>query len=94
MKRTHTQMKPTHTLLILCALLACGRGKPDVYLDDLKYILDPHSQAGGTAAACFWQPKVGKSYEGQALRVRGKVYAKGLGFRAPSSVRYELKPEY
>ena len=67
--------------------------KPDVYLDDLKYILDPYSQAGGTAAACFWQPKVGKSYEGQALRVRGKVYAKGLGFRAPSAVRYELKPD-
>jgi len=26
--------------------------------------------------------------------VRGKVYERGLGFRAPSAVRYELKPEY
>ncbi|MEI6785579.1 MAG: NPCBM/NEW2 domain-containing protein, partial [Verrucomicrobiota bacterium] len=68
--------------------------KPDVYLDDLKYILDPYGQIAPVFAACFWQPKVGRSYEGQALRVRGKVYAKGLGFRAPSAVRYELKPEY
>jgi hypothetical protein len=68
--------------------------QPDVYLDDLHYILDPYSQASGAAAACFWQPKVGKSYEGLPLRVRGKTYAHGLGFRAPSSVRYELKPEY
>ena len=68
--------------------------QPDVFLDDLKYVLDPYSQASGAAAACFWQPKVGKSYEGLPLRVRGKVYAHGLGFRAPSSVRYELKPEY
>lgn len=65
--------------------------KPDVYQDDLKYILDPYAYGH---ASCFWIPKVGKSYEGQPLRVRGKVYAKGLGFRAPSSVRYELKPEY
>jgi nicotinamidase-related amidase len=68
--------------------------KPDVYLDDLKYILDPYGQIAPVFAACLWQPKLGKSYEGQALRVRGKVYAKGLGFRAPSAVRYELKPEY
>jgi hypothetical protein len=68
--------------------------KPDIYLDDLPYLLDPYSQGGGVYAACFWQPKVGRSYEGEPLRVRGKSYAKGLGFRAPSSVRYELKPGY
>jgi len=68
--------------------------KPNVYLNDLKYILDPYGQIAPVYAACLWQPKVGKSYEGQPLRVRGKVYAKGLGFRAPSAVRYELKPEY
>ena len=28
MKRTHTQMKPTHTLLILCALLAVSLARP------------------------------------------------------------------
>jgi hypothetical protein len=68
--------------------------KPDVYLDDLKYLPDPYAQASEAAAACFWQPKVGKSYEGQPLRVRGKTYARGLGFRAPSAARYELKPEF
>ena len=68
--------------------------QPDVYLDDLKYILDPYGQIGPVLAACFWQPKVGKSYEDQPLRVRKKVYEKGLGCRAPSAARYELKPEY
>jgi hypothetical protein len=68
--------------------------KPDVYLDDLKYVLDPYGQIAPVFAACLWQPKVGKSYESQPLRVRGKVYPKGLGFRAPSAVRNELKPEY
>jgi len=68
--------------------------RPNVYLNELKYLLDPYGQIAPVYAACLWQPKVGKSYEGQPLRVRGKVYAKGLGFRTPSAVRYELKPEY
>ncbi|MGA2408683.1 MAG: NPCBM/NEW2 domain-containing protein [Bacteroidales bacterium] len=68
--------------------------KPNLYLDDLDYIMDPYGNVNSTYAACLWLPKRGKSYENQKLRVRGKVYEKGLGFRAPSAVRYELKPEY
>jgi len=67
---------------------------PDIYLDDLKYLVDPYAQLGRVHAGFFWLPKVGQSYEGQPLRIRGKVYSQGLGFRAPSGVRYELKPEY
>lgn len=68
--------------------------EPHVYLDDLRHIPDPYSEGGGVYAACFWQPKIGRSYEGELLRVRGTVYEKGVGFRAPSSLRCELKPEY
>jgi hypothetical protein len=68
--------------------------KPDVYLDDLKYVIDPYGQIQPTYAACLWIPKVGTSYDGLSLRVRAKTYAKGLGFRAPSAVRFALKPEY
>lgn len=67
---------------------------PDVSLDDLKYLVDPYAQNGAVHAGFFWLPKVGRSYEGEPLRVRGKVYSQGLGCRAPCGVRYELKPEY
>jgi hypothetical protein len=39
-------------------------------------------------------PVKSKSFEGKQLRVRGKTYQHGLGFRAPLSVQYEIKPEY
>ena len=39
-------------------------------------------------------PQKGKSFEGKPLRVRDKTYAHGMGFRAPSSVQYDVKPEY
>ena len=68
--------------------------KPNLYLDDLDYIMDPYGNVNSTYAACLWLPKRGKSYENQKLRLRGKVYEKGLGFLAPSAVSYELKPEY
>jgi len=68
--------------------------KPDTYLDDLEYLNDPYTQWDAVVAACFWYPRKGKSYEGLPLRVRGKVSAKGMGFLAPSSARYELKPEF
>jgi hypothetical protein len=68
--------------------------KPDIYLDDLDYIMDPYGDVSATYAACLWLPKKGKSFEDKDLIIRGKAYKKGLGFRAPSSVRYELKSGY
>jgi hypothetical protein len=43
---------------------------------------------------CLWYPQKWKSFEGKPLRVRGNTYAHGMGFRAPSSVQYAIKPEY
>ncbi|MDR2470188.1 MAG: NPCBM/NEW2 domain-containing protein [Tannerella sp.] len=65
--------------------------QPDVYLDDLEYIPNAYSKR---VSNFMWMPKKWKSYEGKPLRVRGKTYAHGMGFRAPTSVQYELKPEY
>ena len=67
---------------------------PDLCLDDLAFIKDPYGKSHPTLDACLWIPQIGKSYEGKMLRVRGKSYQKGLGFLAPSNIRYELKPEY
>ena len=64
---------------------------PDVYLDELDYIPNSYSRRVNNF---MWMPKKWKSYEGKPLRVRGKTYAHGLGFRAPTSVQYDLKPEY
>jgi hypothetical protein len=68
--------------------------QPDIYLDDLSYIPNDYTKYSKGAYACLWHPQKGKSFEGKPLRVRGKTYQHGLGFRAPSSVQYELKPEY
>jgi hypothetical protein len=68
--------------------------QPNIYLDDLNYISDPYAELNKDYYQFFWHPKKGKSYENLPLRVRGNVYEKGLGFRAPSAVRYELRPEY
>jgi hypothetical protein len=62
--------------------------KPDVYLEDLSYI------ANAYLPTILWQPPQGKSFEGKPLRVSGKSYAHGMGFRAPASVQYDIKPEY
>lgn len=68
--------------------------KPDIYLDDLDYITDPYGDKDPVYKACLWLPKKEKSYDDQPLRMRQKLYKKGLGFRAPSSVRYALNPAY
>lgn len=68
--------------------------QPNIYLEDLNYIIDPFAQLNNAYYQFFWHPKKGKSYEDLPLRIRGKVYEKGLGFRAPSAVRYEIKPGY
>jgi nicotinamidase-related amidase len=68
--------------------------QPNVYLDDLPYISNGYTNHSKGAAACIWYPQKGKSFEGKTLRIRGKTYTHGMGFRAPSSVQYELKPEY
>jgi nicotinamidase-related amidase len=65
--------------------------QPDVYLDDLTYIPNEYIKA---VAMCIWYPQQGKSFEGKPLRMRNVTYSHGIGFRAPSSVQYEIKPEY
>jgi len=68
--------------------------RPDVYLDELDFILDPYARIGPVYASFFWIPRVGQSFEGRPLRIRGVTYARGLGFRGPSSIRYDLKPAF
>lgn len=65
--------------------------KPDIYLEDLTYTANEYLK---TVPTCFWYPQKGKSYEGMPLRVSKINFAHGMGFRAPSSAQYELKPEY
>lgn len=65
--------------------------KPDVYLDDLEYIVNDYAKGNDLF---MYFPVKGKSYEGKPLKVRGVTYEHGLGFRAPASVQYDLKPEY
>jgi nicotinamidase-related amidase len=64
---------------------------PDVYLNELEYIPNGYTR---NVKESLWYPVPGKSYEGKTLRIRGKAYEQGVGFRAPSSVQYEIKPEY
>ncbi|MDR0749132.1 MAG: NPCBM/NEW2 domain-containing protein [Tannerellaceae bacterium] len=64
---------------------------PDVCLNELEYIPNDYT---GNVKESLWYPVPDKSYEGKTLRIRGKAYGQGLGFRAPSSVQYEIKPEY
>ena len=77
--------------------LECARklGLPVLWVpSDVVGMYSGYAQIGSVHAGFFWLPKTGQSYEGQPLRVRGRVYARGLGCRAPSGVRYALKPEY
>ncbi|MDR1129872.1 MAG: NPCBM/NEW2 domain-containing protein [Prevotellaceae bacterium] len=64
---------------------------PDVYLENLDYIVNAYLKS---VPSCLWYPQKQKSFEGKPLRVRGTTYAHGMGFRAPSSVQYAVKPEY
>lgn len=63
--------------------------KPDVCLDELQPLprLYPYLEF-------FWQPVMNKSYENRPLRIRGQVYEKGIGMRAPANAMYEVKPEW
>jgi nicotinamidase-related amidase len=64
---------------------------PDVFLEDLKYIANAYLKS---VPMCLWYPQKWKSFEGNPLRIRGVTYAHGMGFRAPSSVQYAVKPDY
>lgn len=64
---------------------------PDIYLDNLKYIVDPYGQIH---PGFVWEPKKGKSYDELPLRVREESYKRGLGFVAPSAASYEVIPDY
>jgi nicotinamidase-related amidase len=68
--------------------------QPDIYLDDLPYIPNDYIPHSKYTEACLWHPQKGKSFEEKPLRVRNTTYSHGMGFRAPSSVQYEIKPEY
>ena len=68
--------------------------KPAMYLDQLTPVADLYSQLGAVYAACLWQPVPNKSYDGKPLRIRNQRYEHGVGMRAPSYIRYPLKPEY
>jgi len=65
--------------------------KPDVYLEDLEYQTNDYLKS---VKSCMWYPQRNRSYEGKPLKMRGKTYTHGMGFRAPSAVQYTLKPEY
>jgi len=66
--------------------------KPDIYLDSLKPVDRPYSHY--KHLKWYWHPGINKSFEGKPMRVRGEVYEKGLGMRAPGNLRYDLSPEY
>jgi hypothetical protein len=63
--------------------------KPDLYVDQL----DPSPRLY-PYLEFFWHPVLNRSYEQHPLRIRGQVYEKGIGMRAPANVMYELKPEW
>ena len=62
---------------------------PDVYLDQLTPIKEHYDNWYSS-----WHPVTNQSFSFKPLLMRGKSYEKGIGMRAPSIVRYELKPEY
>ena len=64
---------------------------PEVYLEELDYIANSYMKR---VNGFMWLPNKTKSFEGKPLRVAGKTYSHGMGFRAPTSVQYAIKPEY
>ena len=62
---------------------------PDVTLDSLKEIPRQYPYLD-----FFWLPVFNHSYEHKPLRIRGEIYEKGMGMRAPANIMYELKPEW
>jgi hypothetical protein len=67
---------------------------PDVFVDRLPSVPDLYAKLGPVYAACLWQPRIGQSFEGKPLRIRGTRYDRGAGMRAPGYLRYDSKPEY
>jgi hypothetical protein len=70
--------------------------KPDVYLDDLDFRVDPYatSSADPAYAFCLWKPQIGRTFEGKPIRMRAVTYERGLGCRAPTAVHYSIRPEW
>jgi len=68
--------------------------KPDVSVSSLERIPELYELISPVHAEFLFEPRQNQSYLGQPLRIRDKVYADGLGLRAPANSRYELKPEY
>jgi len=67
---------------------------PTVYLDSLDYKVDKFTYLHPAFKKSIWYPRKGLSFIGKPLDIRGKVYKNGLGFRAPSTIYYPLKPTY
>ena len=65
--------------------------QPDIYLEDLEYIPNAYIER---VKDFMWLPRKMQSFEGKPLKVSGNTYEHGMGFRAPSSVQYDLKPAY
>lgn len=63
--------------------------KPDVLLNTLK----PASE-GYPIWLSQWHPVMDQSFEGKQLTIRQARYDKGVGMRAPSNIRFDLKGEY
>jgi hypothetical protein len=63
--------------------------KPDIYLDQVEPIRENYPYWYSS-----WRPVLNRSIEDKSLLMRGRTYAKGLGMRAPSNIRYPIKEEY
>lgn len=67
---------------------------PDVPVGKLTPVTDLYARLNAATAACLWPVRSNVSYENKPLRIRRHKYAAGLGMRAPSYVRYELKGQH
>lgn len=69
---------------------------PDVFASDLAPV--KRTMAGWTdlydQGPAVPPPQVDRSYLQGVLRLRGRVYKKGLGVRAPAHLVYAVRPEY
>ena len=56
--------------------------RPGVAIDGLTSVTDLYAKISPGHEACLWQPRIGQSYEGKPLRIRGTKYDRGVGMRA------------